>query len=410
MMLSRFLGSEDGSYSILFAVASLPLLAAVGTAIDFVSFRNDLDTLQNALDTAALAIATRYVDGMPQEELERAGIDFFTANSLGLGSSQDQFEYRPGLFDTFGASVATESSDFYVTVSSGIAHQGLVAGLNWQATKQSVARVRPGPPACVLALNPHAASSVLVQGSADIALEGCVIASNSDSSTAVARGGSAKISADCVSTVGGTSGLSGSSNADLECPTPLERQYASFDPLASVAPPSYGGCTGMPGGKTKTLSPGTYCDKTFSGEITLEPGIYILRGGEIRLGGNGSLIGKGVTIFLMEDAQMSIEANQMVQLSPPATGPYAGITLFQPAVNKSALTVNGTSGSYISGYIYAPGAEVFYAGNSIAGDGGCLRIVADTVELIGNSAIRSDCSAELGDRATYAGRHISLVR
>ncbi|TIR85147.1 MAG: pilus assembly protein [Mesorhizobium sp.] len=232
----------------------------------------------------------------------------------------------------------------------------------------------------------------------------------SDAADAIDRGGSALLSAACVSTVGSTSGIT-PPNATLSCDAPLENQYASFDPLANVTPPAYGMCQSMPNGKTVTLSPGTYCDKTWSGKITLNPGVYILRNVTIKPGGNGSLTGQGVTIFLMEGSQLYINANEQVNLSPPASGAYAGITIFQAKGNTSALTINGGSGSVVSGFIYAPDAAISYAGNSdMNAQGNCLRLVGNTVGMTGNSAVKSDCAAELGNREMYAGRMITLVK
>ena len=240
---------------------------------------------------------------------------------------------------------------------------------------------------------------------------GCVIASNSDSSTAVYRGGSAQLSAACINTVGGTSGISSNSNAALECDGPQENQYPSFDPLANVLPPTYSSCKPIPEGRTKTLSPGTYCNKTLSGDITLGPGTYILDGGRINLGGNGSLVGAGVTIFLMGDAEFSVNGNESVKLTPPTTGDYAGITIYQEKSNDTPITINGTSGSYVSGFVYAPGAHIFYAGNSATtAQSACLRLVGNTIEMTGNSDMKSDCTAELGGRAMFAGRYMSIVR
>jgi hypothetical protein len=75
------------------------------------------------------------------------------------------------------------------------------------------------------------------------------------------------------------------------------------------------------------------------------------------------------------------------------------------------MDIAGTSGSDISGFIYAPDASITYTGNSdtSAGDG-CLRVVGDAVEMNGNSAIKSDCTAELGGRKAYAGRVVTLVK
>ena len=52
--------------------------------------------------------------------------------------------------------------------------------------------------------------------------------------------------------------------------------------------------------------------KHLSGDITLEPGTYILDGGRINLGGNGSLVGAGLTIFVMGDAEFSVNGNEVL--------------------------------------------------------------------------------------------------
>jgi hypothetical protein len=114
----------------------------------------------------------------------------------------------------------------------------------------------------------------------------------------------------------------------------------------------------------------------------------------------------------MDGAEFQSNANEVVQLSPSADEPYAGITIYQERGNTSPLmTINGGSGSELSGFVYAPSAHVNYAGNaSMSGAGDCIRIVGKTIELTGNSNVSADCEAELGGREVNAGRQISLVR
>jgi hypothetical protein len=158
------------------------------------------------------------------------------------------------------------------------------------------------------------------------------------------------------------------------------------------------------------MQPGTYCNKTISGTVTLEPGTYVFKGGKINLGGNGSLSGTGVTIFLMDGAELSMNANQSINLSPPDSGPYSGIVIYQARSNTTGMTINGGSNSSISGFVYAPGAQVTYNGNSDTASTACLRIVADTIKMNGNSKVKSDCNKELGGRTMYSGRYLTLVR
>lgn len=411
-MLCPFLRHEGGNFAAIFTIASIPLMAGVAAAVDTTFTLKQADQLQNALDTAALAIAAKYYSGMSDNELQTIGYEFFISNmNAGFQDDPEPFKYESGLYDAFGAEVTSKNGEDYVTVRSSVLHQSAFTSLSWRVNRQSVVRIMNGQPACALALNPNADSSVKVQGSSTVNMKGCVIASNSDSPSSVYRGGSAALAAKCVHTVGQTVGLGNISNVSLACGKPMENRYPSSDPLRNLVPPSYTACQPLPGGKTKTLSPGTFCNKTFSGEITLSPGTYILRGGRIHLGGNGSLSGQRVTIFLMEDAQFTVNGNQAVQLSPPESGDYAGVTIYQEADNHNDVTINGTSGSQISGFVYAPGAHVFYAGNSgTSASDKCLRLVGDTLEMTGNSSIELDCEAELGDRKMYAGRNMAIVR
>ncbi|WP_018425959.1 TadE/TadG family type IV pilus assembly protein [Hoeflea sp. 108] len=406
----KFLRAENGNFGVMTAIAMVPIMAAVAGAVDFVSINNKADKLQNSLDTAGLAIGTKYYSGMTKTELTELGRSFFEANLVRIRENADDLIYNEQVSD-FEASASSSGDKNFIEVKSSIHQLGMFGGsIDWTAHRRSVVQVAPGQPACVLALDPHASASVKLQGSTRVTLDGCIIASNSDAADSVSRGGSALVQAECVVTVGTTMGL-GTSSTKLACGLPHERQLASLDPLANVVPPPYTACQNVPGGKTKTLSPGTFCNKTISGDVTLEPGNYILRGGQIKLGGNGRLTGAGVTIFLMEDAQFVSNANEVINLSPPSTGPYAGITIYQVKTNTNDVQINGGSGSNVAGFIYAPAAHVFYAGNSdMTGDGLCIRIVGNTIEMTGNSSVKSNCDAELGGKKMYAGRIISLVR
>ncbi|MBN9548888.1 MAG: pilus assembly protein [Alphaproteobacteria bacterium] len=405
-MFGRFWASRRGNFAVATAVAMVPLMLGLAASVDLTGTSDDAAQLQNSLDAAGLAIGTKYQPTMSASDVQQLGQTFFAANM----SAADAQELS-GSLAAFQAAASGDPGAYFISTSSSISRPALVSGMPaWQATRTASIKVRPGAQACVLALDQHADNAVNLQGSTNVAMSGCVIAANSDAADSVNRGGSAVVSAACVSTVGGTQGLT-PPNATLSCGTPLENQYASFDPLADVVPPAYTLCLPVPNGKTVTLSPGTYCDKTLSGKITLNPGTYIMRNVVIKPGGNGSLSGQGVTIFLMENSQLIINANEQVNLSPPTSGPYAGITIYQAHGNTQALTLNGGSGSVVSGFIYAPDAAITYAGNSdMTAQGSCLRLVGDTVTMTGSSAVKSDCTAELGNREMYAGRMITLAK
>jgi Flp pilus assembly protein TadG len=390
------------------AITMVPLMAAVAGVVDFTGTSNDATKLQDALDATGLAIGTKYYSGMTQTDLKQLGEQFFKANML-IPTTQDLQVADGDTLPDFDVSASQDGEARFISVASSIHHQGFVGAMDWNVHRSSYVKVAPGQQACVLALDPTASEAIKIQGSTQVSMPGCIIASNSNASDSAYRGGSAQVKAGCVLTVGETVGF-GSGSA-LECGAPLEHQYPSFDPLEDVTPPAYTACQLIPGGKSVTLSPGTYCNRDWSGNITLNPGVYILRGINVKLGGNASLTGSGVTIFLMEGAQFTANANNVINLSPPSSGTYAGITIFQEHGDTSPMTINGTSGSNVSGFIYAPDAPVTYTGNSdMTAAGNCIRVVGDTVEMNGNSAVKSDCTAELGGRKAYAGRVVTLVK
>jgi len=57
-MLLRFFKSEDGNYSLIFAITLLPIMSAVAGVADYVGTTNGAAKLQQSLDATALAIAT----------------------------------------------------------------------------------------------------------------------------------------------------------------------------------------------------------------------------------------------------------------------------------------------------------------------------------------------------------------
>jgi hypothetical protein len=69
--------------------------------------------------------------------------------------------------------------------------------------------------------------------------------------------------------------------------------------------------------------------------------------------------------------------------------------------------INGNSGSVLNGAIYAPSANVSILGGGSAA-GGCMQVVARTVEFSGNAEVAIDCTGS-GDRGIRAARRIALV-
>jgi Flp pilus assembly protein TadG len=412
-MFRRFLFDQRGNLSVTLTLAMVPLMAAVAGAVDVSGTLNDAERLQNALDATAFAVATAYDAEMTDAELIAVAKNHFVGNLETLQYDASVFGKLASGPNPTGDGVRVTTSVSGITevrVQANIKHEGFLGANYWKPFRKSIVQTQEGSITCFLALDKYASAAIDIQGSTDIELHKCVMAANSNSTSAIYRNGSAQLDAQCAYAVGETSGLVNSSSVNLECGDPLEHRLPVIDTLASVPLPADTVCQTVPNRKTKTLVPGTYCGDRISGEVTLDPGTYVLNGGSVDLGGNGYLVGYGVTIFLRNNAKFTINGNEGVVLTPPNSGPYAGITIYQERANTNAVKINGTSGSTIDGFVYAPGAQVTYNGNAGASTlGKCLRVVGDTIVLTGNSTVKSDCSAELGDREVSSGRATALV-
>ncbi len=77
-----FLKSADGAVAIIFALATIPLLAAVGVAVDYSRVAAQRTILQQAVDVTALAVA-RAMDKKTTSELRSYAGEFLTAQLAG---------------------------------------------------------------------------------------------------------------------------------------------------------------------------------------------------------------------------------------------------------------------------------------------------------------------------------------
>jgi hypothetical protein len=147
-----------------------------------------------------------------------------------------------------------------------------------------------------------------------------------------------------------------------------------------------------------TLRPGLYIGGiaiTGKGNIFLEPGIYYMQGG-FSFSGQGSVIGYEVMIF--NDPQSTSDSIDLgglgaITLTPPLSGPYQGITLFQSRTStyQPTVSVTGTGAAplLLTGTFYVPQGELKVTGNGIQDTIGS-QYISDTLVLGGNGTFRVD--------------------
>ena len=217
---------------------------------------------------------------------------------------------------------------------------------------------------------------------------------------ALSASGNAAVHAAVISVKGN---FKKSGNATLS-PTPVTGISSIADPLVSLPLPSLTGLTNygavsVAGNSSVTLSPGIYTSIQMSGNaiVTMSPGTYIIKGGGFSVSGNARVSGSGVFIFNSGSSYngttdggsfgaITLSGNGTISLTPPTSGTYNGILIFQARDNTKALTFSGNSMQGTNGTIYAPAAQLVESGNAQIGtSSNPISLIVDTLSISGNA-------------------------
>jgi hypothetical protein len=248
----------------------------------------------------------------------------------------------------------------------------------------------------IILLDPSGQSLTAV-GNASIDVTSGAIVVDSNNSAAASLVGNASIIAPTIDFTG-SPGYSLSGNAGFGPGTTLaSNQPPVPDPLAYLPPPNPNSLTvqssktlQIKGKFSQPLNPGVYIGGiNIAGQanVTLNPGIYYMKGGGFSDTGQGSLTGNGVMIYNDNGGgSINIAGNGQVSLSPITSGPYQGITLFQDRSSSAGISVTGNGNMSISGTFYAAGATLNITGNGTGNNIGSQYVSYD-LNLTGNGEI-----------------------
>ncbi len=210
----------------------------------------------------------------------------------------------------------------------------------------------------IFVLDPSAGGALNLSGNATINVPGEVIV-DSSSSSALSASGNAQVKASAIDVTGK---VQKSGDATFS-PAPTTGAAVLPDPLAGLTAPTYSGTPiseALGGNSAAAINPGVYSQITVSGnaKLTLNPGIYVIAGGGFSVSGNAGVTGTGVMIDNTKSStgtygSITFSGNGSYNLSPPTSGTYAGIVIFQSRDNTKSLTISGNA-SGMTGTIYAP--------------------------------------------------------
>jgi Putative Flp pilus-assembly TadE/G-like len=391
LLLAGVRADQSGSIAIKFAVV-LPLLmgiAALGTDYGWLLARKA--QLQTAADAGALSGAKELSLSDAQRESVAAVVKSTVERLMAADGAQTAVS---------SLSITTNITDEPLEVevqafgeAKGFFAPSLFAD-SYRIEVRSVARVMGRPNICVLGLDPDADATISLDSNAQITGNNCAVFSNSTHTSGLQSLNNAKLAASVICSAGGING--GSNNF---APEPLTDCPTFEDPLASRPQPQPTTCPSSSllgallqplrlDSLVKTLAPGVFCGGlTIDGNsrIFLEPGIYEIRDGELRVDATSVLTGQNVGfVFKGPNARFYFAPNSVVSLSAPKDGPMAGILFWgdrnqDPAMKHEILS---NTARELIGTIYLPkGTLSINTDSPIADKSAYTAIVARKVQL-----------------------------
>lgn len=381
----RLLTSARGNVAMVFALTLPIIVGGAGFGVETTYWYYERNALQAAADAAAHAGAMERRSGSSNQRVNDVAVMAATQNGFDPAIGTAVVNAPPVSGPSAGGDavevVLTEVADRFFT------RMFIEDDVDLRA--RAVAVYRTASNACVLALDPTAARAAEFAGNTIVTLNGCSVMANSSAADAVNLRGSARLVVNCLISGGGATVGSGATLT--ECRAPVLNAPPVADPYASIREPAQqGSCLNSSG---TTLAPGRYCSGLrLSGDVTLQPGVYHISGGDLRINANANVRGSGVTFVLHGASALNFNGNATVNLAAPTTGDTAGILFFGDRNGSGASTLNGTAASSLTGAVYLPRQSLSYLGN-FSGSGGCVRVVSRTVAWSGSTELAADCSA-----------------
>ena len=102
--------------------------------------------------------------------------------------------------------------------------------------------------------------------------------------------------------------------------------------------------------------------------------------------------------LIVDSGSINLNGQATLALSPPTSGTYANITMYQPASNTSTVSFSGQN-SDVTGTLYFPSAAFQIDGQSGASTG--TQIICYDLHITGQSTIDVQNGYRFGPSALY---------
>jgi Flp pilus assembly protein TadG len=390
-----------GGVSVMFAFAVIPLIVAMGAAVDYSVASQIEGELQDALDAAVLAGAASNATYGEDRLIEAQAT--FDANFLRDIPAAPVFEMGDG---TITGTIVMEVPTAFM---------GVVGIDAVDVSVRATAIHAPGLPICVLALNPTATHGIEIEGTTTLHAVNCAVHANSNRAAALDASGGG---------TGWATGFCARGGYIGEGWSPAPRSGCSYvpDPFDGLAVPTDLACdynNKKLNNGTHTISPGVYCgglDVLAHAIVTMEPGLYIMKNGPLTLHAWSEIHGFGVTTYFYgTNSVLDHYSGSLIDLTAPTAGDYAGIAMAQHFASSVGLTSSlaGGPGIRIVGSLYFPTQILDMKGGAdYAGVSPYMPLVADQIIMRGNSLITVEVDLTLAgyeDVLAKMGEGVRLI-
>jgi Flp pilus assembly protein TadG len=353
------------------------LALVIGGVIDFASLGNQKRNLQDVADGAAIAAAREMMVAKASDQRVQAVSDsYVAANYKGAGTSDK-------------ARIIENGRAVEVTVSADpkVYFPGPIGANAKRMTASATAEIVGGGNVCMVGLSQAAPSTLNMEDNARLTADSCAIYSNSKSSSSLNLHNMARVKANLICVAGGVAGAESAAS-----PKPTEDCPALEDPLRDRPQPKVDllNCDYLATVVTTnvTLHPGVYCGGivVLGGTANLEPGLYTINNGLLKVTLGGTLKGENVGFFMSGAASiMMLDYDSHVDLTAPLTGDMAGLLFFQD--RKTVLLsgyhdIRSKDARRLVGTMYFPNAKLMVeARNPVADKSEYTVIIAKEFEL-----------------------------
>lgn len=350
-LMNQFKQNQSGGILVLVALMMPILMGLSAAAIEYAGLVKRRSELQRAADSASIA-------GVNQFKLANA-VDT-TAVRIAQDTAVAQARSAGGRTPQVTATVLNNHSAVQVVVSETVPLSlgKFINQPTLDISVQSTAKLAGTTRLCLLALDPLATGAFRLESAARITASDCSLYSNSVSPQGIQGENAAVASALSTCSAGGYSGTGANFT-----PPPATGCPALRDPLIERQAPPVGPCVILPSfvnsltsllspddpryglnvvSLRTTLKPGTYCGGlhiTKGAQVTLEPGIYVMKDGPFVVDRAASVTGTNVGFYFTGlQTGLLFDQTSFIDLTAPKDGGMAGLLFFEDRTPLSALT------------------------------------------------------------------------